>query len=307
MAKFLGLHIDRELRWKEQTAAAIGKGREWLRQCSRLAKTSGGVSGGHMRRLYLSVVKPRMLYGADVFLGPALRNGTIKNKQGTRAALNKLAAIQRSAAIMIVGGLRTSPTDTLDIHANLLPFHLLVDKVRFQAALRLATLPTSHPLHNHIRQAARRFVEKHHSPLHKLMYKFKLKPDLMEKIEAVRQGPKWEPDTALRVAESKEMAKEEDRMDENSIKVYTDGSGYKGNIGAAAVLYRNGVIKRKRRMRLGSMKHHTVYEGEGIGMILGLELIREERDVEGMVSMGIDNTAAICATHAIKPGPSHHI
>ena len=39
VAKFLGLHIDRELRWKEQTAAAIGKGREWLRQCSRLAKT----------------------------------------------------------------------------------------------------------------------------------------------------------------------------------------------------------------------------------------------------------------------------
>ena len=43
--KFLGLHIDRELRWKEQIAVAIGKGREWLRQCNRLAKTSGGVSG----------------------------------------------------------------------------------------------------------------------------------------------------------------------------------------------------------------------------------------------------------------------
>ena len=42
---FLGLHIDRELRWKEQIAAAIGKGREWLRQCGRLAKMSGGVSG----------------------------------------------------------------------------------------------------------------------------------------------------------------------------------------------------------------------------------------------------------------------
>ena len=43
--KFLGLHIDNELRWKEQIAVAIGKGREWLRQCNRLAKTSEGVSG----------------------------------------------------------------------------------------------------------------------------------------------------------------------------------------------------------------------------------------------------------------------
>ena len=37
--KFLGIHIDRELNWKEQVGAVIGKGREWLRQCSRLART----------------------------------------------------------------------------------------------------------------------------------------------------------------------------------------------------------------------------------------------------------------------------
>ena len=43
VVKFLGIQIDRELRWKEQVAAVIGKGREWLRQCKRLAKTSGGV------------------------------------------------------------------------------------------------------------------------------------------------------------------------------------------------------------------------------------------------------------------------
>ena len=305
--KFLGIHIDRELRWKEQISAAVGKGREWLRQCSRLAKTSGGVSGRHMRKLYLAVVRPRMLYGADVFLGPALRSDSFKNKKGSRAALRKLAAIQRSAALLIVGGLHTSPTDSLDIHANLLPFHLMVDKVRFQAALRLATLPISHPLHKPVHQAAHRFVKRHHSPLHELMHRFKLKPKLMEKISASRQGPKWEPDLAIRIADNKELAKQEDTADETPIKVYTDGSGLEGRIGAAAVLYRNGVLKGKRRMQLGSTKHHTVYEGEGVGMLLGLELIREERRVEGMVSMGTDNTAAIIATHKIKPGPSHYI
>jgi ribonuclease HI len=139
------------------------------------------------------------------------------------------------------------------------------------------------------------------------MHKYKLKPKLMEKIAAVRQGPKWESDVAIRIAGSKETAKAEDLADGTPIKVYTDGSGLEGHIGAAAVLYRNGVLKRTRRMRLGSTEHHTVYEGEGVGLILGLELIREERQVEGMVSMGSDNTAAITATQAIKPGPSHHI
>ena len=126
--KFLGIHIDRELGWKEQIAAAIGKGRDWLRQCNRLAKTSGGVSRRQLRRLYLSVVIPKMLYGADVFLGPARRCDSIKDKRGGQAALNKLVAIQRSAAIMIVGGLCISPNDILNMHMNLLPFHLLVNK-----------------------------------------------------------------------------------------------------------------------------------------------------------------------------------
>ena len=209
---------------------------------------------------------------------------------------------------MIVGGLCTSPTDLINMHANLLPFHLLVDKVRFQATLQLAMLPATHPLHKPVTQAACKFMKRHHSPLHELMYKFKLKPDCMEKIAATRQGPKWEPDVAIRVAESKETVKEEDRLDMTPIKVYTDGSGYEGKIGAAAaVIYHNGVLKGRRRMRLGSTKHHMVYEGEGIGMILGLELIREERQAEGMVSMGTNNTAAIRATHAIKLGPSHNI
>lgn len=260
-----------------------------------------------MRKLYLSVVRPRMLYGADIFLGPALRSDSIKNKKGSRAALNKLAATQRSAALLVVGGLRTSPTDTLDLHANLLPFHLLVDKVRFQAALRLATLPATHSLHKPVSQAARRFVKKHHSPLHELMHKFKLQPDLMEKIAVSRQGPKWEPDVAIRITDSKEKAKEEDLGDQTVVKLYTDGSGIEGKIGAAAVLYRDGVLKSRRRMCLGMEKHHTVYEGEGVGMILGLELLREEVHVEGLLPMGVDNTAAITATHAINPGPSHYI
>ena len=125
-------------------------------------------------------------------------------------------------------------------------------------------------------------MKRHHSPLHELMYKFKLKLDRMEKIAAARQGPKWEPDVAIRVAESKETAKEEDRLDTTPIKVYTDGSGYEGKIGAAAVLYRNGVLKGRRRMRLGSTKHHMVYEGEGIDFGAGVDKRRKKSRRDGL-------------------------
>ena len=78
-------------------------------------------------------------------------------------------------------------------------------------------------------------------------------------------------------------------------------------MGAAAVLYRDGVVRSRRRMRLGSMWHHTVYEGEGVGMVLGLELIREERHANGTIPMGINNMSAITAIHAIKLGLGHYL
>ena len=78
-------------------------------------------------------------------------------------------------------------------------------------------------------------------------------------------------------------------------------------IGAAVVLYRNGVLKRKGRMRLGSARHHMVFKGEEVGLILGIELIREEELADGMVLIGIDNVAVISATLMIKPSSSHYI
>jgi ribonuclease HI len=63
-------------------------------------------------------------------------------------------------------------------------------------------------------------------------------------------------------------------------------------IGAAAVLYRNGKIKRRVGMWLGSKKEHTVAEAEAVGMVLGLELLRRESNVKRM-SMAVDNMSAI--------------
>jgi hypothetical protein len=70
-----------------------------------------------------------MLYAADIFLTPKQNIGKRMHSTGTKQAiLNKLAAIQRRAATMITGAMRTTARDALEVMANLLPFHLLVDK-----------------------------------------------------------------------------------------------------------------------------------------------------------------------------------
>ena len=74
--------------------------------------------------------------------------------------------------------------------------------------------------------------------LHEMMHTLKLKPDLMEKISTVRQGPKRKPNLTLHIAESKEKAKEEEAA-QSRVKGYMGSSGYEGRVGAAAVLYQD--------------------------------------------------------------------
>lgn len=89
--------------------------------------------------------------------------------------------------------------------------------------------------------------------------------------------------------------------------MYTDGSGIDRQIGAAATLYRNGIRKTTLRYRLGSKEHHTVYEGEAIGTILGAQLVKKEKKARKGIGFGIDNHATIRNLSSIKPAPGHHL
>jgi hypothetical protein len=164
-----------------------------------------------------------------------------------------------------------------------------------------------HPLHHAVANAAKRYVKKHRTPLHELMDKFDLKPEKMERISAVRYSVDWESGMAVSIQSSKEEAEEEHNKDGAHWKVYSDGSGIEGKIGAAAVLFRDGVEVKSIRRRLGSARYHTVYEGKGVGGALAMALIWRERDVEGEVTIAVDSTAAIRATQKHQANPSHWI
>ena len=82
------------------------------------------------------------------------------------SSTKKLATIQHKAALMITGAMGSTANDVIDSMANLLPFHLLVEHYRYRAALRLATLPTSHPLAKPVDNATKMLVKRHPTPLH---------------------------------------------------------------------------------------------------------------------------------------------
>jgi hypothetical protein len=217
--KFLGVITDENLNFKEHTAHALAKGTKYTMACSRMIRPTKGIKSRLMKRLYEGVVIPKMLYVADIWCAGLVSRGASKklNSRGVRGFTSQMARVQRMATLLITGGMRSSATDILDAHANILPFQQALHKICFKSMLRMTTLLDSHPLSHDIKatyeyRAACNFCKPkcHPSPLHKLLYKFKLNPTKMEKILLIHHYPKWEADINIQIARKKEEAAEED-------------------------------------------------------------------------------------------------
>jgi hypothetical protein len=132
---------------------------------------------------------PRILYGIDIWATPTGRISEEGQAKGNRQIALKLNSVQRPGALAIVGGLRTSPSDSLCAHANITPIHLEIDKQCGRAALRLATLHDKHPLTKIAKKCAKGKVKRHRSPLHHLANVYKADPNTFETISSAGRNP----------------------------------------------------------------------------------------------------------------------
>ena len=309
--RFLGVLVDCELRHHPQVAEACAKGAAWAALMRRMGQSRHGMPMKVLLRLYQSVAVPRILYAADTFLAPIRTVEGRRAKSGSVGHIKKLAQVQRQAAIIITGSMRTAATDALEAHLCMLPMDLLVDKVCFRAAARLCALPVSHPLHAQVKRASKP-VAAHRSKMHELLqiYAPYVSQDRMEKIEAVRHPPHWEPAHLVDIADSKDdaAASEERWARRDGLRVYSDGSEMEGGVGAAAVLFNERTRKwNALRLYLGPAEEHTVYEAETVGAILGTELVRKSRKVGRTASVALDGKSAIEGSLVRESRPGHYL
>ena len=226
--------------------------------------------------------------------------------RGNKTTLNKLNRIQRQATLQITGAMRTASGTVIEAYANLPPIRLQVLKACQRSSLRMATLPKAHLLYGAVRRCHKLFTRRHKSPLHHIMSCLHLEPNEIEEIGPVRRDPRWISKVGTIIEENKEAAKRRQSEEEADVRVYTDGSGIEGGIGAAAVLLRGNRPPKHLKYHLGSSEHHIVFGGECVGLLLGLELIRKEKNVTKAL-IAIDSQATVRAISSNKPGPGHHV
>ena len=87
--KFLRVIFDQELRWNAHINYALATGTKWVTKYFQLARNMKGVSTKYMRRFYITISIPHMLYAADLFL-------TLQSRQanGSKGHIKRLGRVQ---------------------------------------------------------------------------------------------------------------------------------------------------------------------------------------------------------------------
>ena len=187
--KYLGIMVDQHLDWKIHHNYTIEKGSKWAAQIRRAMRLSQGIMPKYMRCLYIGVVLPRILYGADVWCSVLQGNHLQTPERGMSKVIRKLTSIQRIGTIAITGALHTSPTNMLNAYAFLPPISYMLEKWCQRAAICLATILPKHPLYAPVKASRKHYIKKHRSPLNIIFKGFKHDTGRVEKIPTRPQNP----------------------------------------------------------------------------------------------------------------------
>ena len=221
-----------------------------------------------------------------------------------------MVSVQRRVAKLITGSLSTTAGDVLDVHTNLLLVDLLFHKILFRAATRIASLPTTHPLHHLSCKAASRYVKHHKSPLHNLFFTTKISPATVESVNPIWRRPNYIPSFSINIQKDKTLALVDTTLYHlvAPVSAYSDGSGFEGGVGASAVLFTNNVETKVLCYHLGTLKEHTIYEAEILGLTLSLHLLLNLKcRLRDPIVLGTDSQATLRALNNQRSHTGHHL
>ncbi|KAJ6630261.1 hypothetical protein B0H10DRAFT_2349176, partial [Mycena sp. CBHHK59/15] len=91
-AEYLGIIIDRRLKWRHQVEAAIAKGTSTIHAISRLTRRTYGMLHRYMCQLYSAVVLPKVEYGLAVQYEPAREKTGRKRLKGSVGIAKRYSA-----------------------------------------------------------------------------------------------------------------------------------------------------------------------------------------------------------------------
>ena len=133
------------------------------------------------------------------------------------------------------------------------------------------------PLHAQVRSHHIHCVKRHLLPIHHLLHHACLDPKQIKVALPVRKSPGYSPPFDISIPPSKDDVLTFSILTETEapVRIYSDSSGFEGGIGAVAWLYLKDRLVKTLWCYLGTVKEHMVYEVEGVGLAMGLHLLKD--------------------------------
>jgi len=285
-ARYLGIILDKGLRFKQHIQYAANKGMKFALALSRIAKSTWGATYRQLRTLFNTIVATRMDYAAIVWHRPTKRGQTITS--------DKVEAAQRTAMKAILGTFRTTTTSALEIDSFLLPTHLRLRKKVLQSYTCMQTTQEKHPIHQVIKRANNSKSKVHLTTLEYLARSYpEFVNNPLETIKPYARPPWWIPSFTICIPPNKKAAKashDQTIHDSDTISIYTDGSGIDGHIGAAAY---SPTTSQTQRLYLGSEANYNVYTAEISALELATTIAKEAPPNYTKCVIYVDSQAAI--------------
>jgi hypothetical protein len=119
-ARFLGVWIDRKLKWKGHLNAIKRKFATQQFALTRLAGSAWGCSLLRAREIYTKVIRSAITYGAGVWHHPST--------QRVKGIARKLATTQSQCLCIVAGAYRATPIRLLEVETATPPLDLYLDK-----------------------------------------------------------------------------------------------------------------------------------------------------------------------------------
>ncbi|KAJ6020305.1 hypothetical protein N7499_003588 [Penicillium canescens] len=291
-AKYLGIWLDKQLSFNVHRKKLMAKAAGSLEALRGISGSTWGASLMSMRKLYQAVIVPQALWGISAWYCPAARQMPAWEMA---RLVNELIKLQKRAAILISGAFKSISTAALDIELFLLPMKLRLQQSIEECAIRILTGPQwACPRSAKIARKPAERREGGWTPLEALVWKkgpLKLSmknKDCAEKWEekVAFVLPPWErriscfiePSEAALVTYGSIIQQKRTQEDTASL-IYTDGSGFEGHIGAAAVNIHDGDTVISDRRHLGTESQSTVYAAELSGIEMALDrAIRDNKE-----------------------------